>query len=110
MTQLLLASEILDLHKLQEIQEAVKIPFRFIFVSRNPFDIAATKMLSKYSRRKEIADREKLYKNPVSIFDSALSRNSNFHTVRFISRILLAHFGKHYIYVPSVTPWWSTSN
>ena len=52
---------------LTEIQEVVKIPFKFVYIVRNPFDIAATKMIRKYSGNLNYEARLNLYKNPVSI-------------------------------------------
>ena len=50
---------------LPSIQEAVKVPFKFIYILRNPFDIAATRMYRKTSLGTKESERYKLYDNPV---------------------------------------------
>jgi hypothetical protein len=50
---------------LRNIQEAVKVPFKFIFMIRNPFDIAATKMHRK-AVGSNVYERLQLYDKTVS--------------------------------------------
>ena len=49
---------------LLSIQKAVKVPIKYIYIIRNPFDIAATRMYHKTNMG--VKDRNTLYKNPVS--------------------------------------------
>jgi hypothetical protein len=51
---------------LPSIKNVVRVPLKFVYVLRNPFDVAATKMHRQASMRVEVSERHKLYGSPVS--------------------------------------------
>jgi len=48
-------------HLLSQMKQATKIPFKFIHVVRNPFDIVATQVLRGMSWRISAKERERFF-------------------------------------------------
>ena len=87
---------------LSSIQEAVKVPFKFIYILRNPFDIAATKMYRKTSLGTKESERHKLYDNPLKY-----KKPLQLEVVKFLVKVIKAaanytqHLGDQVIMVYS---------
>ena len=53
-------------HVFPQLKQTIKIPFKFIHVVRNPFDIVATQLLRRNFNRLGAEGRKRLFQNQVS--------------------------------------------